>query len=181
MGAYSFKADPRISDYAREKLRDFCGSLESDVVALAKDFGLKVFDEDLLPYERGFLERTPSYGSSSGWVVKLNRTDRPATKNFTVAHELGHFMLHGAHLAKLEQFDGRMNRNAQGGMDPFSYLEDRDRLLEAEANQFAATLLMPPNLFKPAHHRLGGDITALSRLFLVAEGTVARRIKELGL
>ena len=181
MNAYSFKADPRISDWARQKLKEFCSSLEGDVILLANDLGLKVFDEDLLPYERGFLEKAPSCGSASGWVIRLNQADGLATKNFTAAHELGHFLLHGSRLVALDHIDGRMNRNGVGSSDPFSYLEDRDQALEVEANLFAATLLMPPNLFKPAFDRLGGDICALARLFLVAEATIVRRIRELRL
>ncbi len=181
MSDYSFRNDPRISPWEREQLREFCSSLESNIIRLANEFGLKVLDEDLLPYERGYLEKVPSVGSASGWVIKLNQRDRPETKNFTTAHELGHFLLHRARLVDLDQLDGRMNRNTSGGIDPFSYLQERDRLLEGEANRFAATLLMPPNLFRPAFDRLCGDVSALAKLFFVAEGTVARRIKELGL
>jgi Zn-dependent peptidase ImmA (M78 family) len=122
MSNYSFKKDPRISDWERERLRDFCSSLEGEIVSLANAFGLKVFEEELLPYERGSLERIPSLGSASGWVIKLNQRDRRETKNFTVAHELGHFVLHRARLADIDALDGRIKRNSQGSLDPFSYL-----------------------------------------------------------
>jgi IrrE N-terminal-like domain len=181
MKGFSFKGDPRISDWQREKLRDFCSSLEGDVVQLAIGLGLKVFDEDLLPYERGFLEKVPSLGSQSGWVVRVNKKDRAETKNFTVAHEIGHFVLHGARLAELDTFDGRINRDSQNSSDPFTYLEDRDRQMEAEANAFAAAVLMPNNQFLPAHDRLGGNVTALASLFLVSEEVVTRRLREVGL
>jgi Zn-dependent peptidase ImmA (M78 family) len=181
MSEYSFRDDPRISGWEREKLREFCSTLDRDVVLLANDFGLKVFQDDLMPYERGFLEREPSLGSASGWVVKLNQKDTTETRNFTVGHELGHFLLHRAHLAGLDLFDGRMNRNTASDLNPFSYLQDRDPIMETEANTFAALLLMPPNLFRPAYERLGGDFKAIAKLFIVAESTVARRISELGL
>lgn len=180
-GGTSFKSDPRISDWERDQLRDFCSTLEGDIVQLANVFGLKVLEDDLLPYERGCLENAPRFGSASGWVIKLNENDKPETKNFTVAHELGHFILHKARLADLDMFDGRMNRNTQSDADPFSYLEKRDGIMETEANSFATLLLMPPNLFKPAYDRLSGDCTALAKLFYVTEKSVARRLGELSL
>jgi Zn-dependent peptidase ImmA (M78 family) len=180
MADYSFKSDLRISDWVRERLRDFCSSLEGDVVQLARTLGLKVFEESLFPYERGYLQNVPSCGSDSGWVIKINKTDRAETKNFTIAHEIGHFLLHKSRLASLDIFDGRVNRNSQSIADPFTYLEERDHIMESEANGFAAALLMPPNLFKPTHERLGGDLSAVARIFLVSEAAAARRLRELG-
>ena len=178
MKGYSFRDDPRITAWQREKLKEFCSTLERDSVKLATDLGLKVFLEDLMPYERGYLERAPSFGSASGWIVKLNRRDSRETQNFTVSHEIGHFVLHGAHLDGLDQFDGRINRDSDA---PFSYLQEPDQIREAEANKFAATLLMPPNLFKPAFARLEGDLHSLARLFDVSATAVLRRARELGL
>jgi Zn-dependent peptidase ImmA (M78 family) len=181
MAEYSFKGDPRISDWQREKLREFCSTLDGDIAALARSFGLKVLKEDLLPYERGSLENAPSYGSATGWVIKVNERDEPEKINFTVGHELGHFVLHSQQLADAGALDGRINRNTQDAMHPFQYLDERDKQMEAEANLFAATLLMPPNLFKPAFDRLGGNIEALAKLFFVTEVVVKRRIRELEL
>ncbi|MDP3196761.1 ImmA/IrrE family metallo-endopeptidase [Tabrizicola sp.] len=181
MRGFSFKGDPRIADWQRTKLRVFCSALDGNVVHLANDLGLKVFEEDLLPYERGFLEKAPSLGSQSGWVVRINRRDRPETQKFTIAHEVGHFVLHGARLEGLDALDGRVNRSTEGSLDPFSYLEDRDRVMESEANSFAAALLMPKNLFEPAFNRLSGDVDAIARLFAVSDSAVGRRLRELGL
>ena len=179
MAVYSFKADPRITDWERDRLREFCSSLEGNIVELASSLGLKVFTEELLPYERGYLENAPSLGSSSGWVVRLNQIDRPEVQNFTLAHELGHFVLHKANLAERDTFDGRMNRDMPSAADPFSYLAPQDKQMEVEANLFAAALLMPANLFRPAYDRLAGDRVALAKLFYVTEAAVHRRIKEL--
>ena len=179
MGSYSFNRDPRIQEWERQKLRSFCTTLERDTVVLAGQFGLKVFQEDLLPYERGSLDKAPQLGSQSGWVIRVNGNDKLETQNFTIAHELGHFVLHRARLAELDAFDGRVHRDSENATDPFTYLEDRDQIMEAEANGFAAALLMPLNLFRPAYRRLKGDVTALARLFVVSEGTVRRRVREL--
>lgn len=181
MAEYSFKSDPRISDYDRSKLRDFCASLEREIVTLVQDFGLAVFKEEMYPYQRGNLENAPSYRTPSGWIININQADRVETQNFTVAHELGHFVLHKQHLVGRNTFDGVVRRDAQGGLDPFTYIEAEDKMLEKEANRFAALLLMPSNLFRPAFERLDGDRTAVAKLFLVSEQAVGLRARELGL
>ncbi|WP_146037979.1 ImmA/IrrE family metallo-endopeptidase [Tabrizicola aquatica] len=179
MSGYLFSKDPRIQDWERQKLRSFCTTLERDTVVLAGQFGLKVFQKEMLPYERGSLDKAPEFGSKSGWVIRVNGNDRLETQNFTIAHELGHFVLHRARLAALDAFDGRVHRDSENATDPFTYLDERDPIMEAEANGFAAALLMPLNLFRPAHRRLNGDCAALSRLFVVSEGAVRKRVIEL--
>jgi hypothetical protein len=183
MGNYSFKADPRINDWTREQLREFCSSLEGNVVQLANRLGLKVLkeEEEFFPYERGYLAREPQHGSASGWIIRINGRDRAEVQNFTVAHEIGHFVLHGARLDKLDIFDGRLRRNTDDAQDPFSYIEASDKFMESEANQFATELLMPMNQFRPAYERLGRNISALADLFFVSERVVERRLRELGL
>jgi Zn-dependent peptidase ImmA (M78 family) len=181
MNPYSFKGDQRITGWEREQLRDFCSALDGDVAVLANAFGLKVFREEMLPYERGYLEKVPSLGSTSGWVIKMNDKDKPEVQSFTIAHELGHFVLHKPHLASLDVFDGRINHNVLDSKDPFSYLDKRDKLMESEANAFAAALLMPLNQVRPAFERLNGDVRSLAKLFFVSETAVSRRITELRL
>ncbi|WP_145914936.1 ImmA/IrrE family metallo-endopeptidase [Comamonas thiooxydans] len=62
---------------------------------------------------------------------------------FTLAHEIGHFLLsHGAYL-KSEQYDEADQPDAARGVD-----SDNDiRRLEYQANHFAACLLMPRDIF----------------------------------
>jgi Zn-dependent peptidase ImmA (M78 family) len=58
-------------------------------------------------------------------------------KRFAISHEIGHFELH---------------RNPDGislYTDRYFSLHDRRHNIETEANEFAAELLMPENLFKP--------------------------------
>src|ERR1700676_312683 len=77
--------------------------------------------------------------------IAYNEASRPERRRFTIAHELGHFLmpLHGP--------------NAQCAKVDMSILttKDSNRAREAEANRFAAALLMPRELFLRDMRRLG--------------------------
>ena len=92
----------------------------------------------------------------------------PLRDNFTIAHELGHYVLH--------------------------YLPNRERLatplwfarygtgpLEWQANRFAAALLMPEREFREAFTASDGDLTLLSGRFEVSLPVVQTRADTLGL
>ena len=174
MAVINFRNDARISPKDRKLLRDFCSTLDSEIVQLANDLGVKVFAEDLLPYESGYVEHDQTCGSKSGFKIVVNANHKAERQRFTVAHELAHFLLHKDAVLqqKVKRTDGLLN-------DPFSYIFPRDRKMEREANLFASSLLLPPNNFKPAFERLNGDIGSLARLFCVSEQVVERRINEL--
>jgi Zn-dependent peptidase ImmA (M78 family) len=97
----------------------------------------------------------------------INARDSRERQRFTVAHELAHFLLHKENARK------RKAHRTEGHVyDPFVYLEPSDRREEVEANRFAAALLMPPNLFKPAFERLDRDPRTIARLFGVSSNAV---------
>lgn len=77
--------------------------------------------------------------------IAYNDTSRRERRRFTIAHELGHFLmpLHGA--------------NAQCAKVDMGVLTTKDpnRAREAEANRFAAALLMPREMFLRDMRRLG--------------------------
>jgi len=173
----SFHADPRIDDRTRLLLRGFCETLGEDILRLARDLGLKVFEEDLLPYESGFLEYAPTCGSASNFRIVVNRHQSIERRRFSVAHEIAHFVLHRdkSDFAFRSETRHRTNKD----LDPFVYLDQCDKHLEAEANKFASALLMPPNLFRPANIRLEGDVDRLAKLFGVSREVARRRLSEL--
>ncbi len=86
----------------------------------------------------------------------------PITRaRFTVAHELGHFVLH----------------RRQGIY--FMCQENSKRLAERQANRFAAELLMPAEAVEGLAGR-GLAKDALAERFLVSEEAMILRLKELG-
>ena len=174
MESLSFKNDKRISLQVRARLRKFCATLDDDIAELANDLGVRLFSEDLFPYESGYLEYDPTCGSTSGFKIVINSNHQLERQRFTVAHEIAHFLLHkeDARKRKSHRKDGYV-------YDPFVYLMPQDKNKESEANAFAAHLLMPQNLFEPAFKRLDGDVQKLARLFLVSPDAARRRVHEI--
>lgn len=116
-----------------------------------------------------FLNKDISGGyDKANRVIYINATESYARKAFTTAHELGHFYLHNA-MPKEIFFRQCMQS-----------LEGESRVIEQEANWFAASLLMP----KPAITELWylvRDIQELARRCGVSTLALHYRLKNLGL
>ena len=88
------------------------------------------------------------------WAIVVNRSNGQVRKRFTIAHELGHLLMHnfaGPHADASSAFKVRF-RDALSA--------DGSVLEEIEANQFAAELLMPEELLVPRLRELGFDYAA---------------------
>ncbi|WP_285026096.1 ImmA/IrrE family metallo-endopeptidase [Plantibacter sp. ME-Dv--P-122b] len=85
---------------------------------------------------------------------------------FTIAHEIGHYFLH--YLQPDLKGPSRFGRG------------DRNRA-ETQANYFAASLLMPAEIFRSAHRELGGDAWKLADRFEVSPRSAEVRAQALGL
>lgn len=87
---------------------------------------------------------------------------------FAVAHELGHFFLHDDKEQEI------FNRRS------FTRLGTEDEKIEAEANWFAVSLLMPEDLVKK-YWKVTNKIDDLAKLFGVSHSAAYFRVKNLGL
>lgn len=86
----------------------------------------------------GFEGALVPIGDKKGWAILYNDSVTSSGRiNFTLAHELGHYLLHRG---KQEKFEC-------GDRDMLSWNTDYG-LIEAEANKFASYLLMPIDDFK---------------------------------
>jgi Zn-dependent peptidase ImmA (M78 family) len=105
--------------------------------------------------------------------IAYNEASGLKRRRFTIAHELGHYLmpLHGA--------------NAQCVKTDMGVFATKDASLrrEAEANRFAAALLMPRGLFLAAARRLGEPevqhIVTLADEYEVSKEAAVRRYVEL--
>ena len=75
---------------------------------------------------------------STGAVIGANKSHHPYRQRFTIAHELGHFLLHEGQDVHLDESRGAFRVNLRSPESARG--EDND---EKEANLFAAELLMP--------------------------------------
>jgi len=102
------------------------------VVAVAKALGVAVWDAPLPPGVSGKLFKAdPTQAGPSGFAIYVNEGEPQVRKRFTVAHEIGHFVLH------------RHELDAGAIEDDSFYRSRLSNRMEAQANQFAADLLMP--------------------------------------
>ena len=113
-----------------------------------------------------------------GFVIFINKNKPVTRQHFTIAHELGHYFLHQEEIKK-EFFVDEENV-----LDHTSMLYRRDEAvstrLETEANNFAASLIMPEDLVKKAWEKLH-DVDDCAQLFSVSVEAMSIRLSRLGL
>lgn len=115
-----------------------------NVKQLAQDYTLQRFPDDpitnvlggVLPRFEGGLYRAEE--GKRGWGIIYNKDRSVGRINFTVAHEFGHYLLH-----RLKHPDG-----FRCGEEDMARWDSEYGQLESQANDFAATLLMPLDDFR---------------------------------
>jgi Zn-dependent peptidase ImmA (M78 family) len=117
-------------------------------------------------------------------IIGVNSLHHPNRQRFTIAHELGHLVLHRAMLSnevhvdkEFSAFDGtRLNRDAKSAAGT----ED----IEIQANQFAAELLMPRAFIdqalagKQIDIEDDGPIEELAKKFRVSKQALEYKIRS---
>ena len=164
---------------ARRKARELLaqGKIDSPPVPieqLATVVGARIRYEPFAGELSGMVHRSPV-----GVVIGVNSMHAPTRRRFTVAHELGHLLLHrNEDLHIDERFPiGFRSELSSKALDA----------AEIEANQFAAELLMPERLVRADVAGLSEvpDIEkAISRLaqrYEVSEQAMTIRLSVLGL
>ncbi len=100
-----------------------------------------------------------------GHAIVLRGGSDERRRRFTIAHEIGHFVLHPQRLSP--ERGGAVN----------AALREQER----EADQFAAELLMPEPLVREAVVQQGGDVERLAGRFDVSRQAMQTRLRRLGL
>jgi len=101
--------------------------------------------------------------SGSSFLIRLSPHTTPLRDNFTIAHELGHYVLHYPHKSPPV---GAMRFNRYG-----------TGLVEAQANRFAAAFLMPAEEFKRARATFSDDAYMIAGHFGVSQPAVSVRME----
>ena len=86
-----------------------------------------------------------------------------------MAHEFAHYQLHRENLAEFAEGERILHRS------------DERNIIERQANNFAANLLMPEELFREEVRRTRGDITLIAKRFNVSPLALRYRAKSLGM
>lgn len=107
--------------------------------------------------------------------IRYNVTESERRKRFTIAHELGHFVLHKDIPLFIDKNQKVLYRNSDSSKG--------ELLKEKEANSFAASLLMPSYLIEQEIEKIpdGFDpIKYLSNIFDVSIQAMGYRLNNLG-
>lgn len=131
---------------------------------IAENYGLKVL----------YGELPPEMGDVAGYimlqdeekVVLINSLDSPVRQRFTIAHELGHYLLHVDALRNNPKY-GIMKRHPIGQGDNDVY--------EIEANFFASRLLVPKFLLEQ-YEQL--PHTRMATIFAVSSDVIGYRLRN---
>lgn len=157
--------DALASDIA-QKLNYFPGG---ELEPIIKRLGGKIIISsglDLYPNSSGSIR----IRSSSDFEITIARHTGATRDRFTLAHELGHYVLH--YLWPKE------SGHDPGWIEAHRYGSGRT---EWEANWFAAGFLMPEQTFREAYKANFGNVQRIASEFDVSTGTVDVRIATLGL
>jgi Zn-dependent peptidase ImmA (M78 family) len=92
-------------------------------------------DQDL----SGFLLRDTRRNAA---VIGVNKNHHPHRQRFTIAHEIGHLLLHNVDELHVDRRDALVVQKRDGTSSTGAVLEER------EANFFAAELLLPRTLLE---------------------------------
>jgi Zn-dependent peptidase ImmA (M78 family) len=135
-------------------------SIPVDVVRLARRVGANVI-EDMSLESSGYFS-VPDGNP----VIRYNANEPHVRQRFTIAHELGHFLLsHG--------------NSFRDGSEQYS--STNYDIKEVQANQFAAEVLMPESAVKFFIMEKGlSNIDDLARSFNVSQAAMMFRLKNLG-
>lgn len=143
-----------------------------NIEAIIRGVGIQLDKKAELETEiSGQLERL----GPGSYRISANKADNYFRQRFTMAHELGHYMLH-AHLIGDGVDDTTAYRSLPKGN---FYNPNITPTEETEANKFAAELLMPRSLLA-VESIAGRDLSALAKLFQVSSRAMQIRLTGLG-
>lgn len=163
------------SSIARLKNEGLLNSVPIDPEEVAERLNVDVvfaeFEEDVSEQVSGFIEfldeTSEDYDGKEARIF-VNSDIHPRRQVFTIAHELGHFLMH-KNWAQSEEYQLLPREN--------SYESDGKPAQEVEADAFAADLLVPLQELAKVDGKFNDR--ELANLFLVSEDVIRFRKKAL--
>lgn len=144
---------------------------KDNLLDIAESLGVKVYVLDFSDYSEpnkginGVIEWNVDNANAKAKIY-INKDYSSERRRFTLAHELGHFILH-PNQKKLR-------------VDIYDYSKDsQESIDETEANYFAASLLMPKEEFYRMLNVSEGDIKLTAKYFGVSLSAVENRLQWL--
>ncbi len=160
-----------IPSYARKEMaKTAAESLIEDystpaipVIEIAESNGVKV---DFVDFGDEYNDKVAGICEFKEARILVNAFDGVGRQRFTIAHELGHWILHrDIFLSNPERYPVLMRFQKPSEADP----------LEQEANYFAANLLVPEKHLKSV---INAPISVLASVFHVSNAMMEIRVKD---
>ncbi len=148
----------KLTDRERQIIEPFLNSVPVRIASMAIALGLEVKSATLRPKISGQIQRSET--SPSGYRIRVNRHEAPTRQRFTIAHEVGHYLLHREHIG-------------DGIEDNILYRSTLSDFREAEANRIAAELLMPRRAILRSLRDHGGRATKAVAQLMAAQFEVS--------
>lgn len=150
-------------DYFAEKVLEehWNNTIPVNPIHIAENMGISVYSSQSIKYIGEFL-----YDQDKP-VILFRSSGNSRQDRFTIAHELGHFVMGYKH----------PHKDTNSSFDISNFIPD-----EKDANYFAATLLMPKSCVEFAIHR--GNLTSVEELcnyFDVSTTAMRIRLTNLGI
>jgi Zn-dependent peptidase ImmA (M78 family) len=165
------KAESVARDYNPDNLAPF----PYDEIS-ARNLDLKIYLTDLQENISGAIRFNIE---NNLFDILINNSKSPTRQNFSVAHELGHYFLHkDTIISEQALVDGEPYLD--GSHILYRLDEAQATQIEREANNFAATLLMPEALVKKAWDALK-NIEDCAKIFKVSSAAMSIRLERLKL
>lgn len=157
-----------------ERIRSYQHSAPVNVEGLIESFGILLEKKAALhPDIAGQIERI----DAERFRISANANDHYYRRRFTMAHELGHYLMH-RDLIGAGTDDSRAYRSIDAGRFHNTNITSQH---ETEANRFAANLLMPAHLVKQYYTEFDGDLERLSKQFQISSEAMRHRLTSLKL
>lgn len=156
----------RIEAIANNLAQKCNSTLPVNPAKVARELGIEVFSKAMDDTVDGVLAK-----NEENYQIFINNTLSKRRARFTVAHELGHYILHASSAPENGGIvDYRRDLNSSFGIDA----------AEIEANNFAAALLMNAQSVSN-EWACYKNIPVLADRFGVSEDAIKYRLKNLGL
>lgn len=132
-----------------------------DVIEIANRIGFDVYQANFDGDISGMVKNSQSERS-----IYINSDDIPTRQRFTIAHEIGHIILH--------------HDNLEEDFNVVDYRSKSFSPRESEADAFAAALLMPADKTRQVWKKLD-DVDDFAKEFKVSRMAASIRLSNLGL
>ena len=160
---------------AADILERFGGALPLDLKRIAEQLGCEIVHRPMSSEVSGLLIR-----ENDRVIIAVNRDDARTRQRFTIAHELGHLVMHPGRPLLV---DASVRVNARTPTAGFA-----TEVEETEANRFAAALLMPARSIREQLDDLDtlgsfspATIKKMAQQFGVSPAAMEIRLVNLGL